>query len=106
MTRYVTIPVTSEIISHAIPESCYRCLIALALRKATQLDWHVMKDDAAIMTMTGRKPVWGLPDDVFLLRRRFEAGETIAPTTFRLPARFADHARWAAEGAGLPEDAI
>jgi hypothetical protein len=101
--RWLIIQVTAEQIAAAKPSDCYECLIALALREATGFSWHVWKDSARIETLcgplNGRRRTWYFPSTVSQLMRRFDRDERVEPTSFKLPARFADKS-WLAFGAG------
>lgn len=101
--RWVIVKITKEIIQQAIPSDCYECLIALALAEATGFSWHVWHDSARIETICGplgkMRRTWKMPDEVQGLMRAFDTGDEIEPTSFRLPARFADKI-WLDYGAG------
>lgn len=92
--RWIEVQVTQTMIDRARPSDCAVCLIAVALRAATGLSWNVWYNDAKIDGLWGRKPTWKLPRAVRDLRERFDAGEKVEPTSFRLPARFADRERY------------
>jgi hypothetical protein len=92
--RWVEVKITQTMIDRARRSDCHTCLIAIALRAATGLLWTVWYGDAKIDTLFGRKPTWKLPDDIFAIRVGFDAGETIEPCSFRLPARFANKDRF------------
>lgn len=102
MSRQVTIEVTQGIIDNAKRQDCYRCLIALALSKSTGFTWHVWFESARIEVLCGGAPrrTWKMPDSVQALMRRFDRGDKVEPTTFKLPARFADK-KWLDYGAGV-----
>lgn len=105
--RWLIVQVTADQIAKAKPSDCYECLIALALRDATGFSWHVMDDSARIETLcgplNGRRRIWHFPNSVARLLRRFDRNDTVQPTSFRLPARFADKV-WLSFGAGLEFD--
>jgi len=102
--RWLIVPITAELIAKSKKSDCYQCLVALALREATGFIWHVVSDSARIETLfgplNGRRPIWHFPDSVAALIRRFDRGDTVEPTTFRLPMRFADKS-WLRFGAGV-----
>lgn len=103
-SRWLTVEITDEIIRKAKPDDCYECLIALALVKATGFIWHVWKDSARIETICGPlgklRRTWKLPDSLQALMRAFDRGDEVQPTSFKLPARFADK-DWLRYGAGV-----
>lgn len=104
MPRWLMVHVTAEQIAKAKPQDCYECLIAVALREATGFSWHVVDGSARIETLcgplNGRRRIWHFPNSVARLLHQFDRGETVEPTSFRLPARFADK-NWLAFGAGI-----
>lgn len=91
-TRWINVRITEQMIAAAKPSDCYECLIAIALREATGFVWHVWMRSARIETLCGPTPrrTWYMPDSVQALMRRFDRGDEVTPTTFRLPARFGD----------------
>lgn len=93
-SRWIEVPITQTMIDRARKGDCHCCLIAIALRAATGLLWTVWFTDAKIDTLFGRKPTWKFPDSVRDILDRFDSGEPVEPTTFRLPARFADKKRF------------
>lgn len=93
---------TQEIIATAVPQDCHRCVIALALRRATGYEWSVSESDGRIDTYYGRKPVWTFPREIRDVIWRFDHGGEISPHTFRVPARFAAE-RWRGMGTDAPE---
>jgi hypothetical protein len=98
--RWVTVPVTQDQIGRAKKGGCYDCLVALALAEATGLIWNVWHHDARIEVLAGRKPIWKFPGDVRDLMVAFdqEWPKPAEPTSFQLPARFADP-KWRKLGA-------
>ncbi len=98
----ITVEVTQEIIDQAQRQDCYECLIALALSKATGFVWHVWFKDVRIETICSPAPrrTWKMPVSVRDLMNRFDSGELVEPTTFKLPARFADK-KYLEYGAGI-----
>lgn len=98
--RWIVVRLTAEHIARGTRHDCNCCALALALREATGLLWHVMGKDGRIEVDHGRKPIWKFPPDVREIVSRFDFRwpTPLEPTEFRLPARFADP-KWKQFGA-------
>lgn len=98
--RWVIVRLTADHIARGVKSGCYDCALALALREATGLAWHVMDRDARIEVQNGRAPLWHFPEHVREIVSRFDHRwpGPLEPTQFRLPSRFADP-KWKRLGA-------
>lgn len=97
--RWVEVTVKQEHIDQGKFHDCYSCPVALALCEATGIVWNVMDTDARIEVLFGPHPIWKFPADVRIWVLKFDSHSAVTPITFRLPARFADTARWRNLGA-------
>lgn len=100
--RWINVDVTLAMTEQSKPYDCYMCLVAIALREATGFIWHVTASHARIEVYCGPPPrrTWKLPPQVRYIMSAFDTGNFVKPTTFRLPARFADK-KFLAYGAGI-----
>ncbi len=89
MKRWIEVPITQGMIDEAVPLDCRRCVVAIALDRATPHRWFVSATKARVMTSYDAARVWRFPAPIRRLIRRFDNLDTVKPQTFRLPARFA-----------------
>ena len=100
MTRWIEVPITQDIIDEAVPADYRRCVVAIALDRATPHAWSVSATDARIMTSYRGSRIWRFPAPIRHLIRRFDHLYAVKPQTFRLPVRFASD-RWGGLGADV-----
>lgn len=85
--RWFPVPLTARHLRVGLRSLCTRCPVALALREATGLTWHVSERTAVPAYASHLRP-WRFSPTVRHLIADLDAGRLVQPTVLRVPRRF------------------